>query len=948
MSTQNAPRNLSLDRKPADSGPNSSLSKIPIPSIKPFRPRAAVLLVAVLALVLAASLNGVSPRAGLVAAFAENIATFQSNDCSTPKDEWNLGQTACAGVTGAGGERRIVWVAPDGNVADVSAGFTGSGSDTYTLLTTGPFAQYGTWRVLSMDNAGTGYAAASFLVHPTTASVDLQVLKFGPDEAFAGSSISYTIQLTNQGPDTAANVVLSEPVPNSSTFLSEAQNSGPTANCTNPGVGGTGTSTCTIPSLAANTTAIFTFVYTVNSTVPVGTLISNAATVSSSTSELFQSDNTARYQTSVGSTPPPNPCTLTCPSNVSATTTTCTAVVTYATPTTSGNCGTDPVVCSPPSGSAFPIGPTTVTCTTQSGGECSFTVTVTGNDTTPPTITCPSNITTPEDPPSSGAAQVSYATPTATDNCTQDVQVNCSPASGSSFPTGTTTVTCTATDASNNTTTCSFTVTVSAVACALTCPGNVIETATSGCTKVVTYAAPGQVGSCGTVSCDPASGSVFPVGTTTVTCAATDTSGNTITTCSFIVNVTGGTLVCPANITTTENPPGSGSASVNYEEPTACSGAIATCNPPPSDSPGGQPFPVGTTTVNCTTPNSGPTCTFTVTVSSSSCAITCPADKTVNNDPNVCGAVVTFPDPTTAGNCGSDPPTCEPPSGSFFPVGATTVICSSARAGVQCTFRVTVVDNTPPTALCKSITVNLSATSPGTVTVNAADINNGSTDNCAVALLLIDGAASKTFGCANKGPNTVTLTVKDPSNNTATCTATVTVEDNTPPTISCPANIVNEPTCPTGAKAFFSATATDNCPGVTVGCNPASGSVFPIGTTTVTCTATDTSNNTATCTFTVRVKTAVEVIQDLITRVQALQPPLTGQQSQGLVSKLQAALDAINDNKISVACNKLGDFISQVTGFINNGTLTSAQGQPLINSAARVRNTLGCTNLGCS
>jgi hypothetical protein len=92
----------------------------------------------------------------------------------------------------------------------------------------------------------------------------------------------------------------------------------------------------------------------------------------------------------------------------------------------------------------------------------------------------------------------------------------------------------------------------------------------------------------------------------------------------------------------------------------------------------------------------------------------------------------------------------------------------------------------------------------------------------------------------------------------------------------------------------------------------------------------------------------VEVIQDLITRVQALQPPLTGQQSQGLVSKLQAALDAINDNKISVACNKLGDFISQVTGFINNGTLTSAQGQPLINSAARVRNTLGCTNLGCS
>jgi hypothetical protein len=105
---------------------------------------------------------------------------------------------------------------------------------------------------------------------------------------------------------------------------------------------------------------------------------------------------------------------------------------------------------------------------------------------------------------------------------------------------------------------------------------------------------------------------------------------------------------------------------------------------------------------------------------------------------------------------------------------------------------------------------------------------------------------------------------------------------------------------------------------------------------------------TASCSFTVTVKTAAAVVQDLITRVQALQPPLTGQQAQGLVSKLQAALDAINGGQTNVACNKLNDFISQVTGFINNGTLTSAQGQPLITSANKVRNTLGCTNLGCS
>jgi hypothetical protein len=51
-------------------------------------------------------------------------------------------------------------------------------------------------------------------------------------------------------------------------------------------------------------------------------------------------------------------------------------------------------------------------------------------------------------------------TATATDNCTVPPTVVCTPASGSSFPLGTTTVTCTATDVSQLMSTCSFTVTV--------------------------------------------------------------------------------------------------------------------------------------------------------------------------------------------------------------------------------------------------------------------------------------------------------------------------------------------------------------------------------------------------------------------------------------------------------------------------------------------------------
>jgi HYR domain len=152
------------------------------------------------------------------------------------------------------------------------------------------------------------------------------------------------------------------------------------------------------------------------------------------------------------------------------------------------------------------------------------------------------------------------------------------------------------------------------------------------------------------------------------------------------------------------------------------------------------------------------------------CTLTCPPNKTQNNDPNQCGTVVTYNAPTPGGDCGTI--ICSPASTSFFPVGTTTVTCKS---------------------------------------------NN------------------------NAGPET--------------CTFTVTVQDTQPPSITCPANVtaktatINNP-CVT---VNFTATATDNCPGVSAGCNPPAGSCFPIGATTVTCTATDAASNTATCSFTVSV-----------------------------------------------------------------------------------------------
>ena len=76
---------------------------------------------------------------------------------------------------------------------------------------------------------------------------------------------------------------------------------------------------------------------------------------------------------------------------------------------------------------------------------------------------------------------------------------------------------------------------------------------------------------------------------------------------------------------------------------------------------------------------------------------------------------------------------------------------------------------------------------------------------------------------------------------------------STPPVINCPAAMVinNEPgLC--AAKATYNPTVSADCP-VTATSSPASGSMFPVGTTTVTCTATDQLNNMASCTFTVTV-----------------------------------------------------------------------------------------------
>src|SRR5204862_439980 len=150
-----------------------------------------------------------------------------------------------------------------------------------------------------------------------------------------------------------------------------------------------------------------------------------------------------------------------------------------------------------------------------------------------PVIVPIANITRSNDP-GKCTAKVDYTT-TATDCNLQSLTF--SPASGSLFPLGTSTVTITATDTVGTTATSTFTVTVVDTEKPVIAPVANITTPTDAglCSAIVTYNlnvtdnCPGV-----TYTAVPASGSTFAKGTTTVTVTATDAAGN-VTTMTFTV-----------------------------------------------------------------------------------------------------------------------------------------------------------------------------------------------------------------------------------------------------------------------------------------------------------------------------------------------------------------------------------------------------------------------------
>ena len=165
-------------------------------------------------------------------------------------------------------------------------------------------------------------------------------------------------------------------------------------------------------------------------------------------------------------------------------------------------------------------------------------------NSTKPTITVPASVTAPSAGPT--GANVTY---TATASSTDDAvtSFSCAPASGSLFANGTTTVTCNAKDGHGNTQTASFPVNVTTVVADTTPPvisvpgAPVVAEATSAAGANVAYTVsatdPDDAAGVLTLACVPASGSVFPLGNTTVTCNASDPAGNNATPATFTVTV---------------------------------------------------------------------------------------------------------------------------------------------------------------------------------------------------------------------------------------------------------------------------------------------------------------------------------------------------------------------------------------------------------------------------
>ena len=385
-------------------------------------------------------------------------------------------------------------------------------------------------------------------------------------------------------------------------------------------------------------------------------------------------------------------------------------------PTVSDNCtAVEDIVVTNNAPGSFVIGTTAVVWTAidDSGNSVSCTQLVTvSTDDTPPTIICPLDTVRSADedcaytPPDGGGASL-LGEATASDNCSDEDDIVVTNDAPASFEPGVHEVVWTATDEEGNSAQCTQIVTVvDDKAPTLTCPGSVSRNPNDGNqftpgSGEASLGDPTVSDNCTAtedivVSSDAPSS--FPLGTTTVTYTATDEAGN-VSTCTQMVTVVDAVapeITCPAPLTVEPNAGGGwvgdfGAATATDSDSDDAT-IVITNNAPGS-------FPVGTTVVLWTATDSAGNssmCPQEITVvDTTPPTITCPGDDISTECTDANGTVVEFT-ASAVDNTGDENATvaCEPPSGSVFPPGVTTVVCTATDLSgntVTCEFTVEVL-----------------------------------------------------------------------------------------------------------------------------------------------------------------------------------------------------------------------------------------------------------------
>ena len=310
-------------------------------------------------------------------------------------------------------------------------------------------------------------------------------------------------------------------------------------------------------------------------------------------------------------------------------------------------------------------------------------------------------------------------------------------------------------------------------------------------------------------------GGIYNVGTTTVEYEVSDgTNTVTVSTTVTVTDDEAPTITgCPGDITvsTSDNGTGDCSTTANWVEPIAgdnCGLSFFT----QTHTPNASLFGLGTTTVTYTASDGSltTTCSFDVTVEDDEDPIFgfLPTNRTYS--PVGCTQTLTESVAVVTDNCDLTPTVtyevdhnvngvvASGTASSFthdFEVGINTVTFTAEdnEGNISThTYVITVEDNQNPVATCMDITVQLDGS--GSVTVDAEEMNDGSTDNCVIDDFVFRKDApgngpyepTKTFDCTDIGTHLMRFRAIDASGNDDNDnTCSVTVEDNVPPVAIC-------------------------------------------------------------------------------------------------------------------------------------------------------------------